>query len=340
VTAALLPSIRLVDAMNAARRESASDVHLVPGSRPAIRVDGELQFLSGTPLGADETAAIAACLLTEPGVERVRAGEDVSTSWSDGKGPAARVHALRTTDGIALAIRILRDTIPTMEELRLPGIVASLARLDRGLIVFCGPTGSGKSTSMAAIVAEMNRCTARRIVTIEDPIEYRHTSEKSLVTQRGVGRDTTSFAAAVNGALRADPDVIVIGEMRETETMGAALAAAETGHVVLTTLHTGSAVQSIDRILDAFAGVRGEQMRAQLAAGLTAVVCQRLVPNARVPGRRPIVEVLLATDAVRSMIRDGRSHLIQNAMATGRNAGMQTFEQHARELVAAGEILP
>ncbi len=249
-----------------------------------------------------------------------------------------RAHAFGTSAGCALAIRLLHETVPTLDSLHLPEVVRTLAAQDRGLIIISGPTGSGKSTSLAALVGEINTSGARRIVTIEDPIEYRFKSARSLITQREIGVDALSFSSAILGALRADPDVIMLGEMRDGETMRAALTAAETGHLVLTTLHTGHAVQTIDRIIDAFSGQEQGQVRAQLAHTLVAVVSQRLLPRKHERGRRAAVEILIVTDAVRAMIRDSRTHLIPNAMATGRHLGMQTLEHHLTELVFGNEV--
>ena len=334
---ATLPRVRLTDALHVGRQQDASDVHLLPGLPPALRVDGELQFLSGSPLSADDTAEIARSVFDPPACARLDAGFDVSTTHVD-EANVLRVHGFRGERGCALAIRLLNKAVPTLESLHLPAAVARLAERDRGLVIFSGPTGSGKSTSLAALIAQINATSARRIVTIEDPIEYRHESARSLITQREIGRDAPSFDAAIEGALRADPDVIMVGEMRSAAAMQAALAAAETGHVVFTTLHTGSAVQTIERVIDAFTGSEQAQVRVQLAATLAAIVCQRLLPRKHGPGRRAAVEVLLVTDAVRSMIRESRTHLIRDAMTTGRQMGMQTLEQHLRELVAGNEV--
>jgi twitching motility protein PilT len=333
-----LLDVRFADIVHSAQRESASDVHLVPDVRATMRVDGELQCLAGSPFTAIDVNAIAASLFTPSQVSEIEDGHDVSTTWTDGDGLTMRIHGLRATGGIALAVRVLHRSIPTIGELRLPATVSLLSKRQHGLVLFCGPTGSGKSTSLAALVGEINRTQSRRILTIEDPVEYRHTSDRSLITQREVGRDAASFASAVLGALRADPDVIVIGEIRDPKTISAALTAAETGHLVLTTLHAGGAVQAIDRIVDSAHDTDRAYVRAQLAASLSAVVCQRLLPHAHGRGRRPVTEILIATDGIRSMIRDGRTHLIQNAIATGRSVGMQSLDQHLEELSASGEI--
>lgn len=335
---AVLPDLRLMDAVRYARRRDASDLHLCAGTTPVVRIDGELQPAGGSALKCDEVRAIMTRLLGAEALESVESGKDVSAAWIDDEAGPMRVHGFRFTGGLAIAIRLLGLGVPRLETLGLPEVVDSLCNRERGLILFAGPTGSGKSTSLAAVVDRINASFARRIVTIEDPVEYRHVNKHSVITQREIGRDTVSCSDAITGALRADPDVIMVGEMRDVATMQAALVAAETGHLVLATLHTGDAVETIDRIVDAFSGAERGQVRAQLSQVLTAVVCQHLVRRAGGSGRRAVTEVLLATDAVRSIIREARSHQLRNVMATGRALGMHTLEQHLAELLAAREI--
>lgn len=335
---AAIPNIRVADVLHVGALQDASDIHLLPGQPPALRVDGELQFLSGSPLTAQDTSEIARALLEPEHFARLESGIDICATLVADDRSVLRIHAFRGSAGCTLAIRLLNKRIPTLEGLHLPPVVAALAQRDHGLVIFAGPTGSGKSTSLAAMIESLNSTAARRIITIEDPVEYRFESDRSLITQREIERDAPSFSSALLGALRADPDVIVLGEMRDVVTMRAALTAAETGHLVLTTLHTGSAVQTIERIIDAFGGSDQSQVRAQLAQSLSAVVCQRLVPRKHGPGRRAVVEVLIVNDAVRTMIRESKTHLVRNAITTGRQAGMQSLEQHLSELVLANEI--
>jgi twitching motility protein PilT len=330
--------VRLNDLMHVALQRGASDIHLVPGVRAAVRVDGNLQYIDGPPISAEETAADAERLLEAVAATRLADYGDTTSTWTGTDKNIVRVHALRTMGGIALALRLLPRTIPGLESLHLPATIKGFCQKTRGLIIFAGPTGSGKSTSLAALVAKINAELPRRIITIEDPIEYRYEGERSVITQREVGRDVPDFASAVLGALRADPDVIMIGEMRDAATMRAAMTAAETGHLVLTTLHTGDAVQTIDRVVDAFHGAEQSQVRAQLSASLVGVVCQRLLPRASGSGRRLAAEVLIATDAVRTIVREARTHQLRNLMLTGRHAGMQTLEHHLSELVADRQI--
>jgi twitching motility protein PilT len=330
--------VRLVETLHIARTRNASDVHLAAGFPPVFRIDGELEAQATVAASADELAAIASSLLGEIAAARLEDAGDVTVAFDDDAIGSTRVHAYRTIDGVTLAIRLLRATIPSLESLHLPAAVERFTQYRQGLIIFAGPTGSGKSTALAAIVDCINRTQSKHIVTIEDPVEYRHRSARSIVTQREIGRDVESYAQAIYGALRSDPDVILVGEMRDPQTMHAALTAAETGHLVLTTLHTGDAPQTIERITGAFSGSVQQQIRMQLAQTLVGVVCMRLLPRAFADGRRAAVEILLANDAVRTLIRDAKSHQLRNAIATNRQSGMQTLEMHLSDLAAAGEI--
>jgi twitching motility protein PilT len=243
----------------------------------------------------------------------------------------------RTTSGLRLAFRFLATAPPSLESLGLPPIVASFAHHPNGLVLFTGPTGSGKTTALAALIDRMNRTAERVIVTVEDPVEYVHVPVRSLVAHCEIGTDVAGAAEALRGFLRADPDVILVGEMRDGPTMEAALTAAETGHLVLATLHTNDAAQTIDRIVDAFPSHAHARVRTQLASTLVAVVSVRLVP-ALAGGRVAAAEVLAGTDAVRAMIRDGKTHHVRNAIATGRASGMQTLEAHLSDLVVRGAV--
>jgi twitching motility protein PilT len=223
--------------------------------------------------------------------------------------------------------------VPQLAALGLPAGIAALAAAPLGLVLFTGPTGSGKTTALAALVDSINRTSERNIITIEDPVEYVHTPIRSTIAHCEVGRDVVDFAEALRGLLRADPDVILVGEMRDRETIAAALTAAETGHLVLATLHTNDAAQTIDRIVDAFPSDAQAQIRAQLAAVLLATVALRLVPRAGAAGRCAAAEILMATDGVRALIRDGKTHQLRNAIVTGRKHGMQTLESDLSDLV-------
>jgi twitching motility protein PilT len=253
-------------------------------------------------------------------------------------GAPYRVHAWRHASGIRVAIRLLQEGVPTFETLGLPSSVIAFTQLHSGLVLFAGPTGSGKTTALAAILDHLNQTSERVIVTVEDPIEYLHVSRRSMVTQCEVGRDVADYREALHGFLRADPDVIFIGELRDRVTMEAALGVAETGHLVFATLHTSDAAQTIDRLVDAFEPHAHAQVRSQLATTLAGIVALRLVTRNGRRGRCAAAEVLIATDAVRALIREGKSHQLRNAIVTGRQVGMQTLESHLTELVMRGEV--
>jgi twitching motility protein PilT len=337
MTAALAP-VRLSEVLHVARLRNASDVHLSAGFPPVLRVDGALEAQQTLVATQEEIGAVAASLLDDDANEALERAGDATVSRHVKDVGRIRVHAYRTTHGTSLAIRLLATGIPSLEALQLPPVVASFAERSHGLVIFTGPTGSGKSTAMAAMVDRINRLQARHIVTIEDPIEYEQRSNRSVIDQRQLGRDVPTYVQAVYGALRSDPDVIVIGEMRDPQTMHAVLTAAETGHLVLTTLHTGDAAQTVDRIVGAFDGDKREQIRVQLAQSLVGVVCMRLLAHAGGHGRRCAVEVLVANDAVRNVIRDGKSHQLRNVISTSRQAGMQTLEADLTDLVARREV--
>lgn len=332
-----LATVLLSDAFHAARSRRASDLHLVPSLPPVLRIDGRLEPWEGPGLSAEDLAGVAGSLLDEAERETLRRTGDVTATIVDAE-VSVRVHAHRTNTGTAFALRFLAQDVPSFIDLELPHVIAELSRRPHGLIVLAGPTGSGKSTTLASLVALMNDENSRKIIMIEDPIEYRLRSKRSIIVQRQVGRDVPSFAHAVIGALRGDPDVIVIGEMRDPATTSAAITAAETGHLVLATLHAGDASQSIDRLVDAFPAERAEYARARLAQVLLGIVAQRLVERASGAGRCAAAEVLVVTDAVRHMIRDGKQHQLPTVMATGRQFGMQPLDIHLAELVASGHI--
>lgn len=337
MTAALAP-VRLSEVLRVARLRNASDVHLCAGVAPVLRVDGVLEAQPTLVPTAEEVAAVTASLLPAPASELLARSGDVTVTRRHEEAGSIRVHAYRTSRGTCLAIRLLAPGVPSLESLHLPTAIGGFADKPHGLVIFTGPTGSGKSTSLAAMVDRVNRTQARHVMTIEDPIEYEHVSNRSVVNQRELGRDVDSFAQAIYGALRSDPDVILVGEMRDPKTMHAALTAAETGHLVLTTLHTGDAAQTVDRIVSVFEGDKQQQVRLQLAQTLIGVVCMRLLPRANGQGRRCAVEVLVANDAVRNVIREGKTHQIRNIISTSRQIGMQTLEAHLSDLIARREI--
>jgi twitching motility protein PilT len=333
-----LGAIRISELLHNARVRAASDVHFGGGERPALRIDGRLIVLEGEPISAPAVATFLEAHLTPAGLRRLaeRGTADAACRTAD-IGPY-RVHAYRQLGGVRVVIRLLADVVPRLSQLGLPAAIAAFAHAPLGLVLFTGPTGSGKTTALAGLIDEINRTSERNIITIEDPIEYVHTPIRSAIAHCEIGRDVVDYAEALRGLLRADPDVILVGEMRDRETMAAALTAAETGHLVFATLHTNDAAQTMDRIIDAFPSEGQNQIRAQLAAVLLAAVGLRLVPRLAGTGRRAASEILVATDGVRNMIREGKTHQLRNAIVTGRAAGMQTLEWHLSELVARREV--
>lgn len=303
-----------------------------------LRVDGSLEQQNGTVVTRNEIDEIVAYCFEDVKRRCLHRAGDATTTFEDPGTGVVRIHAYVASHGCALAIRMLALKIPALESLDLPPVVADLTQRSHGLVILSGPTGSGKSTALAAMVDRINRTSAKHIITIEEPIEYRHAAGKSVISQREVGADVESFGSALVGALRSDPDIILLGEMRDRLTMAAALTAAETGHLVLGTMHTGTAAESVDRIVGSFEGAAQDEVRTQLSGVLAAVVCLRLVRRKAGPGRRIASEILLASDAVRTAIRESKPHHLRNIIATGRSSGMQTLEAHLSDLVVRGEI--
>lgn len=332
-----LASVLLSDILHTAKQRDASDVHLVPTLPPFLRVDGQLEPCDGPGVPGEDLRVLADCFLGVEGRTTFEHCGDATVVVSAEDRPI-RVHVSRIRDGVSLALRFLARRVPEVAALGVPASINHLIKRSSGLLIIGGPTGSGKSTTLASIVAAINAEMSRKIITIEDPVEYRLASIRSVIVQREVGRDVGSFSEAVSGSLRSDPDVIVIGEMRDSHTVAAAIAAAETGHLVLTTLHTADAPQAVDRLLDAFPAEHADYVRSRIAHVLLAVISQRLIPRAQTGGRVLAAEVLIVNDAVRHMIRDGKQHQLQSVMATGRRFGMQTLGAHLAELQAAGSI--
>ena len=330
--------IRIAELLSTARARGASDLHVGGTEPPALRIDGRLVLLDTPPLGPEATEAFCATILSDAARARLARMGTVDTARREGPGAPFRLHAYRARGGTRLAFRLHTPKVPTLEQLLLPPIVTTFIARPNGLILFTGPTGSGKTTALAALVDRINRSADRVVVTVEDPIEYVHVPARSLIAHCEVGRDVADYAEALRGFMRSDPDVILVGEVRDRETIEAALTAAETGHLVLSSLHTNDAPQTLDRIIDVFPSNAHPQIRGQLAATLVAIVSLRLVPLRDGRGRIAAAEILVATDAVRAMIRDGKTHQLRNAIATGRNAGMQTLEAHLTELVVRGRI--
>ena len=317
----------------------ASDLHVTAGIPPRLRIDGALaDSRHGSALAPREAAELVGSVLTETRRERLAAGGEVDFAFDLPDLARFRCSCFRRNGHPAMALRRIPHGIRPLEDLRLPAVVSRLVERPRGLVLVTGPTGSGKSTTLAAMVDRINGTLRGHILTIEDPVEFIHRSRGCVVSQREVGSDTKSFAAALRSAARQDPDVILIGEMRDPETISAALTIAETGHLVLATLHTNSAAAAVHRIIDVFASGRQAQVRAQLALVLEGVVTQNLLPRSRGRGRVAACEVLICTPAVRAAIRDHKVHQIPSMMQAGRKHGMQTMNDALRRLCMRGEV--
>lgn len=317
---------------------NASDLHLTVGAPPMIRVSGALGPLDGfEPMNAATLQGIVESLLSDGNRQRFDQEGDVDFSFGIAGLGRFRVNAFQQRGSPALCLRTIPMHVPPLDTLGLPEILVDLCDLRQGLVLITGPTGSGKSTTLAAMVDHINRNRAAVIITIEDPIEYLHQHNKSIVNQREVGTDTVSFASSLRAALREDPDVIMVGEMRDVETMATALRAAETGHLVFSTLHTRGCANTVDRIVDSFPAHQQQQVRTQLADALQAVIWQQLVPRQE-GGVVAACEVMVATSAIRNLIRDGRTFQIPATMETGARFGMQTMKKALEDLVIAGIV--
>lgn len=330
----------IIQLLHMAYTSKASDLHISVGSAPVIRIDGILHPLEGERITADESMAMAALLMGGRNHSVFDEKGEADFSYPLDNGVRYRVNVYRQRSGVNIAARSIPAEIPTLAQLSMPPLLASLAKKPQGLILVTGPTGSGKSSTLAAMIDSVNETESRHIVTLEDPIEFLHSHKKCLVDQREVGCDTGSFASGLRAALRQDPDVILVGEMRDLETISAAVTAAETGHLVLATLHTTDAAQTIDRIIDAFPGHQQNQIRSQLASVMLAVISQRLFPRATGRGRICATEILVNTPAVANLIRTEKTHQLKNVMQTSKTLGMHTLEMNIREQLAGGLVSP
>jgi twitching motility protein PilT len=319
----------------------ASDLHLTVGHPPAVRVRGEMRELEEfSRLTADDTRQLLYRILSTERQKRLELDRQLDFSHSVPGIARFRVNAFFQRGALGAAFRLIPEALKTLDELGLPASLSDLAARPRGLVLVTGPTGSGKSTTLAAMIDEINRTRAGHILTIEDPIEFVHWHKRSLVNQREIGTDATSFADSLRAALRQDPDVILLGEMRDLETISTALTAAETGHLVLATLHTQSAPSTIDRIIDVFPAAQQQQVRMQIAGTLQGVVTQALLPTADGKGRVAALEILLPDDAVRNLIRQAKVEQVYSVMQTSSSRGMQTMEQSLAELTIQRVIAP
>src|SRR5947207_1472907 len=313
---------------------NASDLHVTTGTPPAIRVRGDVERLEGfDALTAEETQQLLYRILSSEQQKNFELNRQLDFSYSIPGLARFRVNVYFQRESIGAAFRLIPTELKTLEELGIPDSLHVLAEKPRGLVLVTGPTGSGKSTTLAAIIDEINRNRSEHILTIEDPIEFLHRHKRCIVNQREIGPDATTFADALRAALRQDPDVILVGEMRDLETISTALTAAETGHLVFGTLHTQSAPSTIDRIIDVFPAEQQEQVRVQIATSLQGVITQTLLATAGGTGRVPALEILIPDDAVRNLIRQGKVEQIYSVMQTATSRGMQTMEQALAELI-------
>jgi twitching motility protein PilT len=319
-------------------KKKASDLHIQVGLPPMLRVDGALMAVTGGEILTEEAVeALVFAILDEDQKQILLKDKEFDFSFAFGDLGRFRVNAFHERGNMAAALRLIPNELLTIEQLGLPPIVNKFSEYPRGLVLVTGPTGSGKSTTLAALVHKINNDRASHIVTIEDPIEFTHKSKKSVIVQREVHYDTYSFSAALRSSLRQDPDVVLIGEMRDLETIAAAITIAETGHLVFATLHTNGAAQSIDRMIDVFPPHQQPQIRAQLSNILMAIASQRLVP-AIGGGRVAAAEILVATPAVRNIIREGKTHQLEAVIQTGAEFGMQSMDKTLVSLIHNGTI--
>ncbi|MBE5882320.1 MAG: type IV pilus twitching motility protein PilT [Lachnospiraceae bacterium] len=330
-------SVEFLKLMDYARRNNCSDIHLTVGTHTAVRRFGELELLEPIP-DPKEVEDMILSILNEDQRQRVLSGKDLDFSGITPDGARMRVNVYHQRNNLAASIRLLENTTPTFANLGLPDVVRKLAEEPRGLILVTGPTGSGKTTTLAAIIDHINKTQKRHVLTIEDPIEYIYPHGKAMIHQREVGRDVDSFATALRSALREDPDIILVGEMRDYETISAAVTAAETGHLVLSTLHTTSAPQTVERIIDACPPHGQNQMRMQLASVLKGVITQQLLPLASDEGRVVATEILLNNEAVGNLIRENKMHQLSSTMQSNLASGMHTLNHDLKMLVMQGKI--
>jgi len=319
---------------------NASDLHLTVGVPQVMQIYGKVVLSEMERLTPESTKNLAAEILSQEQLSLLEEEGQVDLSLSLAHIGRFRINVFKQRGSVGLAIRLIPYKIPPFEELNLPPVIRTLAEKESGFILVTGPAGSGKSTTLAAMIDIINSQRSCHIITLEDPIEFLHSHKKSIVNQREIKTDSQSFSAALRAALRQDPDVILVGEMRDLETISIALTAAETGHLVLSTLHTKSAPQSIDRIIDVFPPHQQQQVRIQLANTLVGVVSQRLLPRVDKQGLIPAVEVMISTPAIKNLIREGKTHQIYSSIQTGSKYGMQTMESSIQDLFERGLIGP
>ncbi len=335
-----MSAMDIVDLLRLTKERGASDLHLAAGAPPTLRINGVLVGVDGAAHSNEDLRGLLYDILTDSQKVRFEETQDLDFALELANMGRFRVNAFVQRRGYGLVLRLIPDRIRSLDALEMPPVLKDLAIRDRGLVLVTGPTGSGKSTTLAAIVDHINQHRSDHIITIEDPIEFVHEPKQSRINQREVGSHTKSFSAALRSALREDPDTILVGEMRDLETIAQALTAAETGHLVLSTLHTNSAPQTISRIVDVFPSEQQAQIRIQLADALLGVITQTLVPTMDRKGRVAAVEIMVATPGIRNMIRENKVHQIVTAIQTGAREGMQSLDQHLKTLVKLRRIDP
>lgn len=318
--------------------QNASDLHLTVGVPPVIRVNGKLLYIDAQKLNPSDTQVYAKEILDDDLYDDYMKIGEIDTSFSVAGLGRFRVNLFKQRGSIAISIRVVGLKVPTLNELKFSPAVKELTLNKRGLVLVTGPAGSGKSTTLAAMINEINMTRAVHIITLEDPIEYLHKHNKSIINQREIGRDTASYASALRAVLREDPDVILIGEMRDLETISIALTAAETGHLVFSSLHTIGAAKTIDRIIDVFPPYQQQQVRIQLAGVMKGIISQQLLPKIGGNGRIAALEIMVATNAIQNMIREGKTYQIESSMQTGSKYGMRTMDMALSDLYKKGII--
>ncbi|MGD8242208.1 MAG: type IV pilus twitching motility protein PilT, partial [Desulfobacterales bacterium] len=320
--------------------QGASDLHLTTGQQPALRIRGEIERIKYKVLDSDELRGMLYEIAPEDKIKVFEETGDIDFGYEIPGLARYRSNFFMQKNGVAAVFREIPDTIMTIEQLKLPTVIGKLATLPRGLVLVTGPTGSGKSTTLAAIVHEANRSRKDHIITIEDPIEFVHQSQMCIVNHREVGLHTKTFSSALRGALREDPDIILVGEMRDLETISLAVEAAATGHLVFSTLHTSSAPKTVDRVIEVFPHDQQEQMRSTLSDGLRAVVAQVLFKRVDIKGRVAALEILIGTAAVRNLIREAKTHQLPSMLQTGKKYGMVLLDDSIMDLLNKGMISP
>ncbi len=333
-----LEDLHIDELLHTVVEKNCSDLHICTDSEPIIREDGQLKKLNYAKFNPQQTQRMMYEIVSDDQITKFETTLELDFSYQLPRKARFRVNMYRDRGAIAAAFRLISNRIPTCQELNLPPVLEKLAEKPRGLILVTGPTGSGKSTSLAAMINHINMNFSHHIITIEDPIEYLHVHKNSIINQRELGSDTLSFSNALRACLREDPDVILVGEMRDTETIALAITAAETGHLVFATLHTNNAAESIDRIIDVFPPGQQEQIRVQLSNNIVAIIAQQLLPRSSGPGRIPANEIMVASPAIRNLIRENKTHQIPSIIQTSAASNMVSMDQCLRDLYMKGLI--